>query len=375
MLGAAVLGLGVCACLGESNSVLPGEAGGSTETPPTGSSGTGGVSNVGGASETPSGGAAGAAASSGGRGGTEQEPSGDGASSEGGSTGAGTGGNGDGGSDAAGGSSGALAGNGGAGGAEPSTGCAPRTSFMLAVKTTIPLSWPETTGTLAGTGEFVLGSLTHMTADGNAWTGEGAPCLSMVPPYTYKELVGGGTGRLDIPDSVWDTPGFPHFATAATISGWDPGSSLDLPAAISLVGLSMADPAATWPDSYTSIQVADHDDDGKPGITAIPATGDGFAQPPVSIFGPKADRLYIVARRAVTLSGHFTSCTELEGTATIAYFDNHVVGCRTVNGSACNSTQTDFVDSNRTIYDHTPGTFKAVLLPDGATCADVRAMP
>jgi hypothetical protein len=46
-----------------------------------------------------------------------------------------------------------------------------------------------------------------------------------------------------------------------------------------------------------------------------------------------------------------------------------------VDGATCNAAQTDFVDVNRTIYVAAPGTFKASILPEGATCSDARAIP
>lgn len=247
--------------------------------------------------------------------------------------------------------------------------------MTLGVRTIVPISWPATLGTTAGSGDFVLETLVRLTADGNTLTGEGSPCHSTLPAYTYTGIIGGGMGRIDIPDSVWDTPGFPAYPATAAIGGWESGSSITFSPGVSLAGLTLADPSSAWPDSYSDIETADPDDDGYPGITAIPATGQGFASPPVSIVGPRADRIYLVVRRAVALAGQFTSCTEMSGTANVEFFDNHVVGCRIANGSSCNSTQTDFVDSNRTIYETGQGTFTAHILSDAATCADVRAMP
>ena len=97
--------------------------------------------------------------------------------------------------------------------------------------------------------------------------------------------------------------------------------------------------------------------------------------PPVSIVGPGADQVHLVTRTAYTLEGAFTSCTDLSGAATLTFFDNHVVGCRTVEGDICSAAQADFVDANRTIYESTPGTFTARILDEGATCEDARAIP
>lgn len=241
---------------------------------------------------------------------------------------------------------------------------------------TIPVSWPATLGTTAGTGDFELLNLYRFTANGSTLTGTISPCGSALPPLTFSGLIGGGSSVIEIPESVWDTPGFPQFDTSWTIAGWEPGSAINDPAAsVALVGLTMADPTGPWPASYTGITTVDSDADDKPGITSIPATGNGLTSPPVSIIGPRVDEVGIVSRTSAALAGAFTSCSELEGTATLAFFDNHVVGCRTVDGAACNATQTDFVDVNRTIFVAAPGTFKASILPEGATCSDARAIP
>jgi len=263
-----------------------------------------------------------------------------------------------------------------AGGGSASEGCAARTSFVLGAHITVGVSWPGTLGTAAGSGEFNLWNLYRVTVDGNAITTSISPCGSELPPLTFSALVGGGQSLIEIPTSVWDITDFPRFAGTGSIAGFEPGSAFGTQPAVSLVGLTMGDPSAAWPNSYTDVTTTDPDADGNPGITAIPASGDGFTSPPVSIIGPRVDQVNIVSRTATQLSGTFSSCTELSGSATLELFDNHVVGCRTVEGDACSDTQTDFVDSNRTVYEvEEGGTFTARILDEAATCADVRNLP
>ena len=88
---------------------------------------------------------------------------------------------------------------------------------------------------------------------------------------------------------------------------------------------------------------------------------------------PVADNLYLVSRTAVGLTGKTTTCEEQSGTATIKYFDSHVVGCHVKGASECTPTQADFIDQSRSIYQATTGTFKSKKIADNATCADVRA--
>jgi hypothetical protein len=343
---AAGLWLGLSACSGQSDSVLPG-----AETPSPPAAGAGSTAaGAGGTSPVASAGSGNSP--TGGRGGTEGSPA------------------------AVGGLSG-VAGSSGApsSGGSGATGCQARSSVTLGVLATVPVSWPATLGTTGGTGDFQLLNVYRMTIDAaGAVSAQISPCGSTLPPFTFSGLIGGGNCLIEIPDSVWDTAGFPSFPTSGTLAGWEPGSTIAIPSTgVALVGLDMADPNAAWPASYTGIQDTDPDADGNPGITSIPAAGDGFAAPPASIIGPRVDRVYVVNRTSVDLSGAFTSCTELEGSATLGFFDNHVVGCRTVDGDECNATQTDFVDVNRTIYEAAPGTFTARILADDATCADARA--
>ena len=339
------------ACSGESNSVVADDP----------SAGSGGSSPTGAAGSQQ--GSAGANASGSGAGGSM-------AAAAGGSDGvgvAGVSGIGTGGTESPG---------GGVGGAAATGGCAARTSFVLGAHITVGLRWPGTLGTTAGDGEFNLWNLYRVTVDGDTVTTSISPCGSELPPLTFSALVGGGQSLIEIPTSVWDITDFPRFAGTGSIAGFEPGSAFGTQPAVSLVGLTMADPSAEWPSSYTDVTTTDPDADGNPGITAIPASGDGFTSPPVSIIGPRVDQVNIVSRTATQLSGTFSSCTELSGSATLELFDNHVVGCRTVEGDACSDTQTDFVDSNRTVYEvEEGGTFTARILDEAATCADVRNLP
>jgi hypothetical protein len=342
------------ACSGESNSVI--------DDDPAASSGAGGTSSSTGGSSTDGNGQAGAGATAPGAGGTMPAAAGgtDGVGVAG-VSGIGAMGGGD---------------SGGGVGAGPGEGCPARASFVLGAHITVGVSWPATLGTAAGSGEFNLWNLYRVSVDGDTVTTSISPCGSELPPLTFSALVGGGQSLIEIPTSVWDIPDFPRFAGTGSIAGFEPGSAFSTTPAVSLVGLTMAEPSAEWPDSFADVTTTDPDADGSPGITAIPASGDGFTSPPVSIIGPRVDQVNIVSRTATQLDGTFSSCTELSGAATLALFDNHVVGCRTVDGDACNDAQTDFVDSNRTVYEvEEGGTFSARILDEAATCADVRTLP
>jgi hypothetical protein len=138
----------------------------------------------------------------------------------------------------------------------------------------------------------------------------------------------------------------------------------------------MTNPTAAWPSAYTSITADDVDKDGKAGLTSIPKNGGGYVYPPLSISGSsgaKADQVYVASRTGVDMDGTLTSCTDQSGTTTTKYLDNHVVGCHVLGGGECTAAQTKFLDDNRTAFTVTGGTYVAKIVPDTATCADVRA--
>ena len=58
---------------------------------------------------------------------------------------------------------------------------------------------------------------------------------------------------------------------------------------------------------------------------------------------------------------------------TVAHFDSHVIGCHVSGGADCTTAQANFVDQNRTIYEAGTSTIELAVVPDTATCADVRA--
>jgi hypothetical protein len=69
----------------------------------------------------------------------------------------------------------------------------------------------------------------------------------------------------------------------------------------------------------------------------------------------------------------WTSCDEGDGTSDFIHFNNHVIGCHVSGGGECTAAETKFVDDNRTIYTPMRGTVETKIIPDDATCADVRS--
>ena len=263
-----------------------------------------------------------------------------------------------------------------------SGGCPPLGTLTLSVHIIMDATWPGGTATSAGSGKIHLWNMSKLnTANGVLSGDETRSCGTILPDFSLNgagQLVTGGSKVLvEIPHAVWEAPTIPKLQSRGKIAGFDPGSAFSIDGTVALIGLTMPDPAAAWPNSYTAIMAVDADGDGKPGFTAVPRAGMGYVQPPtgLGLFGsaPSADRLYLASRTVVSLDGKLTSCTDVSGTAKIAFFDSHVVGCHVKNGNDCTANQIDFVDQSRTLYKISGATFTAKKIADNASCADARA--
>jgi len=289
------------------------------------------------------------------------------------------------------GAGGVATGSGGAGGAgvvpEGDSGavvgmaCPSFAAFTLAVQISMDVTWVAGTATNAGTGKVVLWNRSKLTSSGTTLGGETITCGTLLPDLVLNFLgniaAGGSKVLIEIPTKDWDAPTMPKYPSNGTLAAWTVGSALTIEPTIVLVGLTMPDPNAAWPASTMGIATVDADSDGKPGMLAVPKGDGGYTQPPTAIglvgSAPVADNLYLVSRTSVALTGKTTTCEEQAGTAMVKYFDSHVAGCHVKGAAECDTTQADFIDQSRTIYQVTGASFKSKKIADGATCADVRA--
>ena len=273
---------------------------------------------------------------------------------------------------------GTSSGSGGSTSSGSSGACPVRTAATMAMHVILDATWPATLGASGGTGKFHLWYLAKASTSGTTLSGTTQPCGNIVPEITLAGIVGGGKVLIEVPNAFWDAQA-PKFPLTGTQSGWTPNSTFVANSDPALVGLTMTDPNAAWPSSYTSVTADDVDKDGKAGLTAIPKNGGGYVYPPLSIVGAagaKADQVYLASRTKVDLDGAFTSCTDQSGKTTTKFLDQHVVGCHVVGGGECSASQVQFLDDNRTAYTVTGGTYVAKIVADTATCSDVRtALP
>ncbi len=252
-------------------------------------------------------------------------------------------------------------------------GCPETLAGTQAVHVMMNVTWPGTVGTAAGSGVAHVWTKSAFKIAGTAITATNAPCGSQVPDIVKNPIAGGGKTLVEFPAAVWNATAMPTFNVTGTQAGFAVGSTVTMTATPVLVGLTMTDPNAAWP-ALAAITGADHDGDGKKGITAVPRDGGGYTLPPTSLLQTShADRLYIASRNTVALSGTRDTCTSMKGTATVTHFDNHVIGCHVKGGGECTEAQYKFIDDNRTVYKVTSATYETKIIADGANCDAVRA--
>jgi len=254
--------------------------------------------------------------------------------------------------------------------AASSRGCP--TTYTVATHVVVDVGWDGSLALAEGSGQVHLWSKSKFVENGNTASVTSRSCGISLPETTTSELAGGYSVLPEIPNTAWDAPSMPIFTgTAMRLStgAWqvDPG--------VALVGISMLDPNAEWPDVDEVIGV-DVDDDGTPGVTAIPRVGGNFQAPPLNLSQSQhADELHLVSRNIMTLTYSSSGCPERqEGIANVTAFDSHIIGCHVSGGAQCTDSQRDFVDSNRTIYEVQAGRFTSQVVADNASCDEVRAI-
>lgn len=258
--------------------------------------------------------------------------------------------------------------------AAPGAPCPTRTAATQAVHLIMAVTWPGSIGTNPGSGNVHVWTRAKLTfGAGNTITSVNTPCGSVVPDIQTTTIAGGKKVQPEFLPAVWESAALATFDGSGQQSSFDVNSKVSITAKPALVGLTMADPNGAWP-AATAIQAVDSDGDGHPGITATPKNDTVYGLPPTSIVQTKhADQLYIASRTTTSLAGVRDTCDSQKGTATVAAFDSHVIGCRIEGGADCAAADIKFIDDNRTVFVVTGATYEAKIVPDGATCAAVRA--
>jgi hypothetical protein len=270
---------------------------------------------------------------------------------------------------------------GGAAGSAGDDACEVRQRWTEAIHYELEVTWPTNIATVAGSGRVHLWSRADVTASGNELQLALHVCGAILPEASLsaagKLATGGGEKLLiEVPDSIWDAPGIPVVMAKGTHAGFTVGSDIGH-SSLLLLGATLSDPMGSWPESGAETQAVDVEADGALGYTTAPRNSGGYVLPPVAIglgSGPAAEKVYLVSRHGMNPIGKWTSCDAHSGMIDVSAFDTHVVGCRVEGGSECSAAQAAFVDDNRMLYTVASATYAAKVIPEGSSCADVRAV-
>jgi hypothetical protein len=190
-----------------------------------------------------------------------------------------------------------------------------------------------------------------------------------------------------LPDSIWDRPSMPITQVSMTVpAAPQPGDPFVSPSEATLLGVTMADPFAAWPASYTDplLTWVDHDGDALPGVTSImlsgsqsAACGFAYADLPIPSNGLRAHQVFTGSRTIAGLDGTLVSCDVIQGELTgpnagMPLLQGHVGGCIRPDG-ACTAAEVTSLDSGAsgTAQRILAARFTMVRVPDGITCAQM----
>jgi hypothetical protein len=294
--------------------------------------------------------------------------------------------------------SGALATPNGTCGSAPSgsgSSCPTMSHFTTATKIDVYVTWSAQAASDSGSGLVSLWLLTFYNFDGQGQlAGTVVHCGIVEPPLALNAVGKTAIGVSSIQDpevatvfdpSTWEmirTSNSSSIPVTGTLGGSSEGTPLRINQVVSLLGIrpgsTWSFDSTTWPSTESSILISDlvdNDGDAKPGITGSERNDPPFVMPRsgLGMSFPEADHLYLVYRTEFSLDGRESAdCRSWCGSATVNLLDSHVVGCHLSTGADCDESGTTFLDANRTVL--RPGTamFTSVIVPDGATCTDVR---
>jgi hypothetical protein len=257
--------------------------------------------------------------------------------------------------------------------------CTEKMKFV-GIHVVVDVTWKATVTHQAGSGHVHVWMKSNHNHVRNKIAGTVRQCGLAEPLVAITAIAGGGIRQPRYPGAIWEATSMPEFPTTGSVTGFDPDDAISMNPVAMAVGLKMADPLnGSLPDDAGDIGGADHDGDGKTGITAVPLSDEPYKLPPLDLLGAldpdgdRGDRLYTALRSIIALSGTRDTCDSVSGTATVTALDNRVIGCRVKDNGSCSQPQYNFVDENKVVFVPGSATFEMVRMNENATCADVRA--
>ncbi|HKP57755.1 MAG TPA: hypothetical protein VJV78_13580 [Polyangiales bacterium] len=279
-------------------------------------------------------------------------------------------------SSTAGGGGGSQAGESGAAagsaGSPPGSNDCRASKYSLAVRVTIDVKWEESIALMAGNEKGYLWSKQTIDPSSNT-VSEFRSCGNLMPVVHTTALAGSSMSFQRVPQASYDQPSMPKQSGGSatrvdSVLTLDPGSLL--------VGVSLTDPAGSWPASAAAANVmpVDVDGDGKPGLTSAVRNDGGFVGAPTSVLANnRVDAMYNASRVRYRVMLKDTACADmLEGPAELVKLDTLVVGCHVKGGNDCSADESQFVEENRPKFVYAADAVAhAVVIPNDATCSQV----
>jgi hypothetical protein len=248
-----------------------------------------------------------------------------------------------------------------------------------AVKMSVTGNWPGDTYIGGGSGTFQFWMKLQGTHTGNSLAGTLTECGRFVPNFSATMV--SETYNYGYPNSLFDGNFLPAASATITLGSSSPGATFSLAPTATQMGINMADPInGSWPNQASGIATGirvDMDGDGKPGVTAVYSNAGSLEYPRTSttFFNPpRSDVPYVASRASFSLGGTLTSCTQASGSGTFTHIDTRIFACRLTSGSACGTSDANFLDQNCVNYNMpSAATYTLVKVADGAACSTIRA--
>lgn len=261
----------------------------------------------------------------------------------------------------------------------------------FALRTEVSIAWPgwEIVGIpilSAGEGAFTMDAISIVRESDKQV--EVRPCAVTIPDFqterssNIEELYG-----AYVPDEVWERPSIPRWRASWSASCNQPGCTMFTGVLSAVIGANVDDDSFHWPmpgGSLEGFKVADHDGDGKPGLTFVArgpmemnAEGRAYAYPPLapSLFA-RARFIQMAVGMRTQIEGKLETCDKTSGALSLMALRSRALGCSGRRGEedvVCSPEQVRFLDQNMPAWSVRSAKYQSIRISDKAQCAEARA--